>query len=189
MKIKSYLAVVPILMIGFVLGCGGERRPKWIDEGAKALKDKGVLYGVGVSKKSPNPQMERDKAENRARQDLGKQIEVYVSSFMKDFMEEHADYFNPEGTSSVEFTSSVSKSVSEATLVGSQIVDHYRDEEENLWALAKISVDDVFDRIREKARQAAQERQRAILEGRANEMLEALDEEVKKKREAQNLGY
>ncbi len=189
MKIKGCLYVVSILSVVIAVGCGGERRPKWIDQGAKALKDKGVLYGVGVSKQSPNPQMERDKAENRARQDLGKQIEVYVSSFMKDFMEEHADYFNPEGTSSVEFTSSISKSVSEATLVGSQIVDHYRDEEGNLWALAKISVDDVFERVRQKARQAAQERQRAILEGHANDMLKNLDTEIEKKREAQSLGY
>lgn len=188
MKTKAYLGIVALL-IGVVLGGCGVKRPKWIDEGGAAFKDREVLYGVGVSRRSPNPQMERDKAHNRARQDLGKQIEVYVASFLKDFMEEHHDYFNPEGTRSVEFTSSVSKSVSEATLIGSQIVDHYRDEEGNLWALAKVSVDDVFDQIREKMRQAAQERQRALLAERTDEMLEELDKEIAKKRSAQSIGY
>lgn len=194
MKFRKLMLVA--LMVGVaasfgLAGCAGApEKPDWIIKGSGAFPGDqgGVLYGVGIAAKSPNIVMQRTKADSRGRQELGRIINTYVASFMKDFMEEHQDFVDPAGSGSDEFTSYVSKQVSEATLVGSQIIDHYTDSDGTLYALAKLSVDDVLANIRSKTEAALREKKRAILEHKTNEMLNTLDEELTKKREAQNLG-
>lgn len=173
-------------------GCAGApEKPDWIVKGSGAFPGDqgGVLYGVGIAAKSPNIVMQRTKSDSRARQELGRIINTYVASFMKDFMEEHQDFVDPAGSGSDEFTSYVAKQVSEATLVGSQIIDHYTDSDGTLYALAKLAVDDVLANIRSKTEAALRAKKRAILEHKTNEMLNTLDDELKKKRDAQNMGY
>ncbi|MCX5859053.1 MAG: hypothetical protein NT056_04050 [Proteobacteria bacterium] len=175
----------------FLAGCaGGPAKPDWIIKGSGAFPGDqgGALYGVGIAAKSPNIAMQRQKADSRARQELGRVINTYVASFMKDFMEEHQDFVDKEGSGSDEFTSIVSKTVSEATLVGSQIIDHFNDSDGTLYALGKLAVDDVLNQIKSKTQEALKEKKRAILEAKTNEMLNTLDDELKKKREAQNQG-
>ncbi len=176
----------------FLAGCaGGPSKPDWIIKGSGAFPgDKGgVLYGVGIAAKSPNLAMQRQKADSRARQELGRVINTYVASFMKDFMEEHQDFVDKKGTGSDEFTSVVSKTVSEATLVGSQIIDHFSDSDGTLYALGKLATDDVLAQIKSKTEEALKERKGAILEAKTNDMLNALDDQLKKKQAAQDQGH
>lgn len=167
---------------------GAPSRPAWVDKYGEAFPDnqKANLYGVGVSTKSLNPSMLRQKTEGRARQELAKQVETYVASFIKDFQQEHKDFMDPSSAGSQEFTAIVAKNVSEATLAGSQIVDHWTDNEGNMYALAKLPLDPQFiGEFSKKASEAIRERKAAVLEGKTNEMLKQLDEELSKKTQRQ----
>ena len=123
-----------------ILACGAKKggytklpsdTPDWVIKGGGAFKsEKGTaLYGVGINTFDPNPAMHRQTADARARQDLAKIIDTYVGSLMKDFMQSHKDFQNPEASSSVQFVSVVSKNVTDATLSGSQIIDHWTDKD------------------------------------------------------------
>lgn len=178
-----------IMGVAFIAACAGAPpKPDWVDKGSGAFPgDRGTaLYGVGVASKSPNVAMTRTRSENRGRAELAKVIETYIASFVKDFMQEHKDYMDPEASGSQEFTSAVSKSVAEATLVGSQIVDHWTDNEGNLYSLATLPLDNKFlEAFAGKAKESLRERKAQILENKANEMLKQLDEELAKKTERQ----
>ncbi len=169
------------LGIAFLVGCAGApKAPKWVQRGAAAFPgDEGkYYYGVGVSGKSLNPAMDRQKAEHRARVDLSRAISSYVSSLIKDFMEEWPDYFNPELGGSEEITTSVSKEVSEAVLTGCQTIDHWREPKiGNLWALVRMDRDATNKRFMDSMRN----KKRIFLEMKADEALEQLDKELEKR--------
>jgi hypothetical protein len=186
MKLLKY-SLVLLIAVGLVACAGKAKPPEWVIKGSGAFPgDRGkALYGVGLSEKSANLAMSRTKSSDRARQELAKILNSYVATFMKDFMEEHKDYTDPAAGGSDEFTSYVSKSVSEATLVGSQIVDRWEDEEGRQYALAILAVDDVLNQIGEKTKAALKEKKRGVLEGRSNDMLKSLDDQLGKKRDAE----
>ncbi len=179
--------VTGLSVLAFLAACGGGvKPPEWVTKGSGAFPgDQGaVLYGVGVASKSPNIALQRKIADNRARQELAAQISTYVATFMKDFMEQHKDYFNPDAAGSDELVQFVSKSVSEATLVGSQIVDRWTDPRDGtLYSLAVLRVDDVLNQIKEKTKQAIRAQHRAVVVEKANELVKELDKAVEQKRQ------
>ncbi len=192
-RIKGFLAILAITSLVFVLSCGGKTpvkpgAPEWVTKGSGAFPgDQGVImYGVGVTGKSPNIAMMREKSHNRARADISKAMETYIASFIKDFMQEHMDYMDPDSSGSQEFTSAVSKSVTEATLVGAEIVDHWTDSDGNMYSLCKMPLDSSFLKaFSNKAAEALRERKAQMLESKANQMLEDLDKELEKKTQRQ----
>ena len=194
-RINEVLALLAITSMVFVLSCAGAPAakpgaPEWVNKGSGAFPgDQGVImYGVGVVNKSPNIAMMRTKSHNRARTELAAAMETYVASFIKDFMQEHMDYMDPKSSGSQEFTSAVSKSVTEATLVGAEIVDHWNDPDGNLYSLCRMPLDSSFlKNFSNRAAEAIRERKAAVLEGKANQMLEDLDKELEKKTQRQ--GY
>jgi hypothetical protein len=194
-RINGVLALLAITSLVFVLSCGGKApvkpgAPDWVNKGSGAFPgDQGVImYGVGVTNKSPNISMMRTKAHNRARTEMAAAMETYVASFIKDFMQEHMDYMDPDSSGSQEFTSAVAKSVTEATLVGAEIVDHWTDPDGNMYALSKMPLDSSFLKaFSNKAAEALRERKAQMLESKANQMLEDLDKELEKKTQRQ--GY
>lgn len=193
-RINGVLALLAITSLIFVLSCGGAPvkpgAPDWVNKGSGAFPgDQGVvMYGVGVTGKSPNIKMMRTKSHNDARVQMAAAMETYVASFIKDFMQEHMDYMDPKSSGSQEFTSAVSKSVTEATLVGAEIVDHYNDPDGNMYSLCRMPLDSSFlKNFSNRAAEAIRERKAAVLEGKANQMLEDLDKELEKKTQRQ--GY
>ena len=113
----------------FVAGCGGakervavpEAAPAWVNTPPTAVD---AIYAVGAANVGANPVLARNKAADAARQELGRIIQVKVKSLLDNFMQEHQEFVNNQGTiTSEEFTRSVSRSVSQATLAGSQIVE------------------------------------------------------------------
>lgn len=176
-----------------ILACGAKKggytklpsdTPDWVIKGGGAFKsEKGTaLYGVGINTFDPNPAMHRQTADARARQDLAKIIDTYVGSLMKDFMQSHKDFQNPEASSSVQFVSVVSKNVTDATLSGSQIIDHWTDKDGNMYALAHLSFDKLAEMIKAKTAQIAKQ-QAAFLENKTKEAMEELNKELDKKRQ------
>jgi hypothetical protein len=92
---------------------------------------------------------------------------------MDRFMQEHQDMINTASSTSVEFTRSVSRSVSQATLSGCQIQEVWHDRDNRImYALAIITKTDIVKQV--KSNVAAQ-RQAAFLEQKTDDALKAMD--------------
>ena len=157
---RNFLLGISLLSFLLVFSCGGKKEiyktggnpPAWVTKGSGAF-DTGktkVIYGVGVISKDPNPMLERKAASNRALAEIATTLNTQVASLMKDFMESHKDYTNLEASGSVEFVSNISKTVTDANLVGAQIIDFWRDDSGNLYALASLSYDSVIQSLKDK---------------------------------------
>jgi hypothetical protein len=179
------------VLLVLIFGCGGKKEvyktggtaPKWVDKGSGAFDtEKGkVIYGVGVISKDPNPQLERKAASNRALAEIATTLNTHVASLMKDFMESHRDYTNPAESGSVEFVSNISKTVTDAQLVGAQVVDFWRADNGDLFALASLSYDSVLQSLKDKVKEA-QEKQAVFLKAKADEAVAELNKELDQKK-------
>ena len=174
------VAAMTLLIVGMVLsGCGSSQQtaappapqaPEWV---TKPPRDSNAIYGVGIANVGPNVVLARQKAEDAARQEIAKVIDTRVKSMMDRFMQEHQDLINTASSTSVEFTRSVSRSVSQATLAGCQIQEVWQDRENKiLYALAIITKTDIVKQV--KSNVAAQ-RQAAFLEQKTDDALKAMD--------------
>lgn len=152
--------------------------PDWVMKGGVAFAgdDGKALYGVGVSGKSINPAMKRERADHRSKVELSRGIKTYVAAFTKDYMREHPDYFDPKAAGSEEYTEKVSKEVSEATLEGVQIVDRWEGPDGSFYALARLPKADMDAKFAEKMRAV----KGALLKEKTEQALRDLDSELKK---------
>ncbi len=123
-----------------------DEKPKWAD--GSLPNSPNELYAVGMVNIGSNKILSQRRAEDDARQELGKLMNTKVISVMESFYKESTDILEKEGISSTEMTSYVTKSVSEAVLIGVEIVDKYIDEDENIYyTLAKMKKEDVVPEI------------------------------------------
>ncbi len=189
---RHYLVIYMSIIFGLLMvTCGGKKEtvktggtpPKWVEKGSGAFEtEKGkVVYGVGVISRDPNPMMERKAASNRALAEIATTLNTHVASLMKDFMESHKDYTNPEASGSVEFVSNIAKTVTDAELVGAQVIDYWRDDSGNLYALASLSYDSVIQSLKDKVKEA-QEKQAVFLKAKADEAMTELNKELDQKK-------
>lgn len=160
-------------------------RPAWIDKGGYPGDPVTVIYGVGVANAMPNIALQREASESRARGNVASSMNTYVAKLVKDYMDHHVDYFDQENTAgSDEFVSSVSKSVTEAQLVGSRIVDHWTDPATGaMYSLARIDTANTFDEYKEKLKKAIRDNHGKALKARTDDALKDLDKELGKQRE------
>ena len=176
----TFLAAITILLFGvFVGGCGSSQQtaappaplaPEWV---TKPPRDSSAIYGVGIANVGANVVLARQKAEDAARQEIAKVIDTRVKNMMDRFMQEHQDLINAASSSSVEFTRSVSRSVSQATLSGCQIQEVWQDRDNRImYALGVITRTDLVKQV--KSNVAAQ-RQAAFLEQKTDDALKAMD--------------
>ena len=182
---KISILVVVLVAAALLLSCGGQRTaipsgkdaPVWV---VKTPEESDAIYAVGAANIGTNPVLARDKAADAARQELGRRIETKVKSMLDNFMTEHADLIDSEGNvSSSEFTRSVSRTVSNATLVGSRIESYWHDQSNRIYyALGIISLNDVANQLLSKTSSAAREKKAAFLEEKTNEALELLNKEI-----------
>lgn len=176
---------LPLLFLVAVLAinCGssstttpGKEKPIWVDGPLLTAVD--AIYAHGQANVGPNPVSARKKAEDDARQEIGKTIETRTKSLMDQFTMEHQDFVNTENTASTEFSRRVSRSVSQAELVGVQIQEVWQDNKNNVFhALAVIHKSDLVAQIKAKVKQEATS---SLLEQKTNEALQMLDKELEK---------
>ena len=95
---------------------------------------------------------------------------------MDQFMQEHQDLVNTSSTTSADFTRSVSRSVSQATLSGVQIEEVWQDLANNImYAKAFVTKTDVVQQVKNNA---AAQKQAAFLEQKTDEALKTLDKSL-----------
>lgn len=189
-KIMRYIfSTIAILSFAIlIVGCGGPKErtaipesaaPAWVNNPPTAVD---AIYAVGAANVGANPVLARNKAADAARQELGRIIQVKVKSLLDNFMQEHQEFVNNQGTiTSEEFTRSVSRSVSQATLAGSQIVEFYYDKDNRVYyALAVLRKNDIVNEIMRTMNEAQRQKKTAFVEMKADEALKLLDKELEK---------
>lgn len=182
---KRYIRVTGnLLLLSSVIFACAKKEPNWVRMGSGAFQDQKKIYGVGVANMTLSEAMDRIRCDTRARAELAKILNTYVASLVTDFMENNRDFFSQEKEGLEEFTQSIIKTVTEASLVGSQIVDRYIDEKRKIhYCLAMLEIDNALTSFADKMREAARKQHRAIVKEKSDEMLKKLDEELKKKTE------
>jgi len=180
---RSVLYCVLAMIVVFAPGCRSTDKPDWVQRGTK--EESKMLYAMGLSAKDPNMRMQLEVAKNMARTELGRMMETYVAAMIKDFMQSHKDFVDPTAASSIQFVQAVSKSVTEATLVGSQVDDQWKDPESGmLYVLMKMPKKDIVGQAKKTASKKAREQQAELFKAKAEEALKALDAELDKKHKA-----
>ena len=177
------------IIVGTLVGCAGS--PEWVRKGHGAFegKDPNSFYAVGVAAPSPNQQVQSDMAKANGRAELARSQQVYVADLIKQFVREHRDFFDEEYASSVQFYQQVGRQVTETTLIGSRMVDSWRDRygkmgrKGTLYVLMAVRADDeFFDAVRGRYAALVREHQARLLKKEADAALEELDKELEKAR-------
>ncbi len=170
--------------IGLLAGCagGGAKPPAWTYK-STYYKD-GYIYAVGVANASPNIAMSRTKVEAEARAKLAEVIKTYVSAMTKRFMEEAPEFFGEEtGGYSSEYTMRVIRTVAEATLKGSEIVEYWPPDPKPgkpYYALARVPKEEGLDKNWKEGMLKT-----LILKAKTDEALREMDKFLKEKSQSE----
>lgn len=120
--------------------------PKWVTQkGAAFSGEKRVFYGVGNATAMQNPSTRRRAAEGQARRDIAQTMQTYVAALQKQYMAETTA--GDMSKQSVEqHVTDTMKQVTEATLVGAQIVEYWENPLRNeAYALARLDLEQFLD--------------------------------------------
>lgn len=183
---KRWILVTAFVgLCGLLAGCGpSNKAPDWVSRGSGVFPgDKGqALYAVGTAGFEQNPTLQSRLAKNDARVELASQMQVYVASLMKDFMQAHKDYADPNNSSSIQFTQSVSKSITEATLTGSTQIEAWTDPAtKTYYVLLTMPLRDALKQSQTPMMAAARAQAAEVFKEKADAALKELDAEIQKR--------
>ena len=119
------------------------KAPDWVLKGGGAFTDvKGkAFYGVGSATGIKNYSLQRTVADDRARGDLAKVFEFYISSLTKDY-QAHTTAGSFDNSSEEQNAESALKVVVSQTMRGVVIVDHFEiPERREFLSLARLDYD------------------------------------------------
>jgi hypothetical protein len=150
MKTKRLIIVFVVLALGLfiVAGCATTptmeaKGPDWIWKGSGAFDDAEtgkVFYGVGIASGIKNKALARSAADDRARAEIAKTLEIYVAVLAKDYMASTTagDMLVSAEEQHVE---QALKTFSKTTLHGAIIVDRWMDPNDGTsYSLCKLDL-------------------------------------------------
>ena len=157
--------------------------PKWVLLGGGAWEDsKGkAFYGVGSATGIRNYSLQRTVADDRARGDLGKVFEVYMTSLTKDY-QAHTTAGSFDNSTEEQNAEVALKIIVNQTLRGVVIVDHFEiPERREFLSLARLDYD-AFKRNVENNKDFQQlpPKMRDEIKTRADKLHEEMELESKK---------
>lgn len=163
--------------------------PKWVaQKGAAFSGERRVLHGVGSVSGIMNPTLRRRAAEGQARNDMAASLQVYVAGLQKQYLAETTagDLSRHEVEQHIQDTM---KQVTEATLVGVQIVEYWEHPLRNeAYALARLDMEQFMDIMKTYAAASGQFQQldanlRDWVRKNADRSHDQLNEELQKKKQ------
>lgn len=163
--------------------------PKWVaQKGAAFSGERRVLHGVGSVSGIMNPTLRRRAAEGQARNDMAASLQVYVAGLQKQYLAETTagDLSRHEVEQHIQDTM---KQVTEATLVGVQIVEYWEHPLRNeAYALARLDMEQFMDIMKTYAAASGQFQQldanlRDWVRKNADKAHDQLNEELQKKKQ------
>ena len=193
---KNYIMMFTLLFLG--VACSGVqtipdtpapkalaeyKAPDWVLKGGGAFTDvKGkAFYGVGSATGIKNYSLQRTVADDRARGDLAKVFEFYISSLTKDY-QAHTTAGSFENSTEEQNAESALKVVVSQTMRGVVIVDHFEiPERREFLSLARLDYDAFQGNV--EANESFQELPKEVREEiktRAEKLHEEMEEESRR---------
>ena len=119
--------------------------PVWVNKGSGAYDGPNgkAFYGVGILTGVQNEGLARQSADNRARGEIAKIFDLYIAAMMKDYQRSTTagDF---KASAEEQDIVSAQKTITETTLRGVQVRDHWRDPQTGtLYALAVLDLNDI----------------------------------------------
>lgn len=163
------VGVLLVLTMGGLFGCstmssdqdglGGTRGaeaiqnvggPEWLSNVGSAFSGEGrVFYGVGNTAGVRNSSMRRRSAEAAARRDIAQTLQVYVAGLNKQYMAE-TTAGDMERASVEQHIEDVMKQVTDATLIGANVVEYWEHPGRNeSYALARLDLEAFLDAMQQ----------------------------------------
>jgi len=158
--------------------------PKWVLRGGGAFTDEDggkAFYGVGSATGIKNYSLQRTVADDRARGDLAKVFEVYMTSLTKDY-QAHTTAGSFENSTEEQNAEVALKVVVSQTMRGVVIVDHFEiPERREFLSLARLDYD-AFERNVEANEhfQELPEKLQEEIKTRADKLHDEMEEEARK---------
>jgi len=120
--------------------------PKWVTQkGAAFSGERRVFYGVGSAAALQNPSLRRRAAEGQARRDIAQTMQTYVAALQKQYNAETTAGDMSKQSVEQHITDTM-KQVTEATLVGAQIIEYWEHPLRNeAYALARLDLEQFLD--------------------------------------------
>jgi len=198
-----------VAMMALVTGCASQQQavdgrkstpvqyvkdaPKWTWNKGEAFSGEKnrALYGVGMAVDIRNATLRRKAAEGQARNDMGATMGSYVASLQKQYLAETTADAGDKAASEQHITDTM-KQLSEASLVGAQIVQYYeRPDANEAYALARLDFDQIKDMMDKVASSNGQFKQldaklRDWVRKNAEKANDQLNEELQKRNQSQN---
>jgi hypothetical protein len=151
---KNYIMIFTMLLLGTACSSvqtipdapkalAEYKAPEWVLRGGGAFTDaRGkAFYGVGSATGIKNYSLQRTVADDRARGDLAKVFEFYISSLTKDY-QAHTTAGSFDNSSEEQNAESALKVVVSQTMRGVVIVDHFEiPERREFLSLARLDYD------------------------------------------------
>ena len=156
---KKIMPLLSIFAIVCLAACGGqkltdgpiaEKAPAWVNQGSGAFEDadgKKVFYGVGMITGIRDRGLAVQAADQRARAEIAKSLDNYVAVLIRDYMVS-TSAVDMQGASEEQDVSVALKGFTKATLKGSIIVGHWRDEVDGtMFSLARLDMDNFKETV------------------------------------------
>src|ERR1700704_6114608 len=138
--------------------CGGDNKPQmsnqvlhangpdWVNRGSGAFGgEKGrIFYGVGIASGIRNAAMRRSTSDSRARSEIAKTLDTYVSVLNKDYMAS-TTAGDMKASSEEQHVEQALKTYSQMELSGVLIVDHWVDNDGTEYALSQLDMQQFKD--------------------------------------------
>ena len=199
------IGVALVLILGGLSGCssmspdpekmGGTRRaepiqdvggPEWLTKGGAAFSgERHVFYGVGNAAGIQNSALRRRSAEAAARRFLAENFQVYVAALNKQYLAE-TTAGDMERASVEQHVEDVMKQVTDATLVGTQIIDYWEHPDRNeSYALVRLDLEEFLEAMQKYGATTEQFKEldntmREFIRKNARKAHEELNKELKK---------
>lgn len=147
---RLFLLGLVILSLAAFPACSSKHKlvpgaPDWVNEGSGAFDDEGtkVFHGVGGVSGVSSQTLAVQTADQRARADIGKQLDTYVANLYRDYQTSTGASTGKHVYEEQHIEQSL-KTMTEVSVKGARIVDHWKDPETNtIYALARLDLDGV----------------------------------------------
>jgi hypothetical protein len=207
MKVKlthAGIFIFAIILTAAFIGCGGAMVgqtkkidgqmwtydeheiwiPSWV-KGSLPYADQGgyrdVLQAVGSSAPTANPELARKRATSGGRAELSRILGVKVQNLIKEWTQEHTDYFDGTGDSSIVYYEEVGRQVTDADLVGSTVdITWTHPKTRMTYALISISRSDAIEQAMKRAQEIARIKKTRFVEKKVDDAMQELDDILKK---------
>jgi hypothetical protein len=169
-----------------VLGVNPDGTPKWVNRGSGAFEGQygKCFYGVGILTGVQNPGLARQAVDNRARAEIAKMFDLYIAAMMKDYQRSTTagDF---QASAEEQDIVSAQKTITEVTLRGVEVRDHWTDPEQGtLYALAILDLNGIMKSLEDAKQLNA--RVRDYVRANARRAFNDLDRELRKRSAREN---